>query len=49
MTEHEIDMKKYDACCALCDNGRCRKGTELCEAEQWKQDQMKKIKRGDNG
>lgn len=36
MTEQELDNIKYKVCCALCDNKKCMRGTDSCEAEQWK-------------
>ncbi len=32
----EIDNLKYIVCCPLCDNEKCVKGTDKCEAEIWK-------------
>lgn len=33
--EEELNNIKYWVCCALCDNERCVKDTDNCEAEQW--------------
>lgn len=33
--------KKYWICCPLCDNDRCMKGTDKCEAEKWAKKQEK--------
>lgn len=38
MTTEEIDNMKYKVCCALCDNYKCVKGTDKCEAEKWARD-----------
>lgn len=35
MTREEIDNIKYWVCCPLCDNDKCMKDTDKCEAEQW--------------
>ena len=32
MTEQEINNTKYWICCPMCDNEKCEKGTEECEA-----------------
>lgn len=33
--EEELNSIKYWVCCPLCDNEKCVKGTNSCEAEQW--------------
>jgi len=35
MTEQEIDTMKYEVCCPMCDNKKCVRGTDKCEAEIW--------------
>lgn len=35
MTNEEIHKTKYWVCCPLCDNEKCVKGTDKCEAEIW--------------
>lgn len=35
MTREEINTMKYKVCCPMCDNKKCVKGTDFCEAEQW--------------
>lgn len=35
MTREEIDCMKYKVCCPMCDNEKCVKGTDKCEAEIW--------------
>ena len=35
MTLEEINNIKYIVCCPLCDNVKCVKGTDKCEAEIW--------------
>ena len=35
MTTEEINNIKYWVCCPMCDNEKCVKGTDACEAEQW--------------
>lgn len=35
MTNEEIDRIKYLMCCPMCDNEKCVKGTDKCEAEIW--------------
>ena len=35
MTREEINNMKYKVCCPMCDNKKCVKGTDSCEAEQW--------------
>jgi hypothetical protein len=41
MTNEEIKNKKYWICCPLCDNIRCMRGTDKCEAEIWAKNQKK--------
>ena len=38
--EEELNNIKYFVCCPLCDNKKCIKGTEDCEAEQWLKHKM---------
>lgn len=33
--KEEINTMKYKVCCPMCDNKKCVKGTDSCEAEQW--------------
>ena len=42
----EVDRKKYMICCPLCDNPKCVKGTEKCEAEIWKRNKLEEINDG---
>lgn len=35
MTLEEINTMKYKVCCPMCDNKKCVRGTDSCEAEQW--------------
>ena len=35
MTDAEINKMKYIVCCPLCDNDKCCRGTDKCEAEIW--------------
>ena len=35
MTLDEINNLKYKVCCPLCDNDKCVRGTDKCEAEIW--------------
>lgn len=35
MTNDEINNMKYIVCCPLCDNDKCVKDTDKCEAEIW--------------
>ena len=35
MTVAEINIMKYKVCCPMCDNEKCVRGTDSCEAEQW--------------
>lgn len=37
--------RKYWICCPLCDNKKCVRGTDQCEAEQWEAE--KKEERND--
>lgn len=36
MTSEDLDNMKYWVCCPICDNNKCVKGTDKCEAEIWK-------------
>lgn len=44
MTEEEIDCMKYKVCCPLCDNEKCVKGTDKCEAEIWAKKKVQEAK-----
>jgi len=35
MADKEINNMKYKVCCPLCDNVKCVRGTDKCEAEKW--------------
>ena len=35
MTKEEINRMKYIVCCPLCDNDKCCRGTDKCDAEKW--------------
>lgn len=35
MTREEIDNMKYKVCCPMCDNEKCVRKTDNCEAERW--------------
>ena len=35
MTNEEINKMKYWICCPLCDNRKCVRGTDKCDAEIW--------------
>ena len=35
MTKEEINTMKYKVCCPMCDNKKCVRGTDKCEAEIW--------------
>ena len=35
MTAEEIDRIKYMVCCPMCDNEKCVRKTDKCEAEIW--------------
>lgn len=39
----DIDKQKYIVCCPLCDNEKCVRGTDKCEAEQWKKNKESKV------
>lgn len=43
MTNEELDNMKYKICCPMCDNDKCVKGTEKCEAEIWKKKKMMEV------
>lgn len=45
MTLEEIEKLKYAVCCPLCDNEKCVKNTDKCEAEIWKRRKLG----GENG
>ena len=36
--EETINNLKYKICCPLCDNDKCVRGTDSCEAEMWARD-----------
>lgn len=35
MTKEEINSIKYFVCCPMCDNEKCVRNTDKCEAEIW--------------
>lgn len=35
LKNEEINKIKYSVCCPMCDNKKCVKGTDKCEAEVW--------------
>lgn len=35
MTKEEINRMKYLLCCPMCDNDKCVRKTDKCEAEIW--------------
>lgn len=35
MTAEEINRIKYIVCCPMCDNEKCVRNTDKCEAEIW--------------
>lgn len=35
MPEAEINRMKYMVCCPMCDNDKCCRGTDKCDAEIW--------------
>lgn len=41
MTREEINTMKYKVCCPMCDNKKCVRGTDSCEAEQWAKSKAK--------
>lgn len=41
MIREEIDRIKYMVCCPMCDNEKCVRRTDKCEAEQWAKNRMK--------
>jgi hypothetical protein len=40
--------RKYWICCPLCDNEKCVKGTDKCEAEMWEAEKKEEMK-NENG
>ena len=43
MTQEEISRIKYMVCCPTCDNEKCVRNTDKCEAEQWAKRNAEKI------
>ena len=41
MTREEINTMKYKVCCPMCDNKKCVRNTDSCEAEQWAKSKAK--------
>lgn len=39
--DEEINHIKYKVCCPVCDNDKCVRGTDSCEAEMWARDKKK--------
>ena len=48
MTNEEIHNMKYKVCCPICDNVKCARGTDKCEAEIWAKKSQKVRERDDN-
>lgn len=44
MADTELDALKYKVCCPMCDNNKCVKGTDKCEAEIWKNKKLNEEK-----
>lgn len=44
MTNEELKKMKYRVCCPLCDNDKCVKGTDKCEAEKWEKARIRNDK-----
>lgn len=40
LKKEEINKIKYTVCCPLCDNKKCVRGTDSCEAEKWARRKM---------
>lgn len=38
--------RKYWICCPLCDNEKCMKGTDKCEAEMWEKERQEENENG---
>ena len=47
MTTEEINNIKYWVCCPMCDNEKCVRGTDACEAEQWAKSKTKSEDKND--
>lgn len=48
MTNEELKKMKYRVCCPLCDNDKCVKGTDKCEAEKWEKARIRNDNRTSN-
>ncbi len=44
MTVEEINRIKYMVCCPMCDNEKCVRKTDKCEAEIWAKDKAESEK-----
>ena len=42
MTLEEINRIKFMICCPMCDNKKCVRNTDKCEAEIWAKERRKK-------
>lgn len=47
MTIEDLDTMKYKICCPVCDNEKCVKGTDKCEAEIWKKRKLEEVRDDD--
>ena len=45
MTEKELQNMAYIICCPMCDNLKCVRGTEACEAMQWIKEKMTEVEK----
>lgn len=43
MSKDEINQMKYIVCCPMCDNDKCCRGTDLCEAEIWEKKKIQEV------
>ena len=48
MKNEEINKIKYWVCCPMCDNKKCVKGTDKCDAEVWAKIKKKEVEDADN-
>lgn len=48
MTNKELIWKQaWLVCCPMCDNDKCMRGSEKCEAVQWAKQKLKEVDEDD--
>ena len=49
LSQSDIERLKYVICCPMCDNDKCVRRTDTCEAEQWARRKKEELERRTDG